>query len=157
MTEETFELTEDQVDRCRGEGFIHEPIEVSRRRNRIFFVCPWCGPGDHYALASDTSEAKLLHARPIHCYETGKMGWLTFGSHIERTIREEEEKFNNLLGKYKPGKPITAEQAVKRWHSEGIPLEVMEDDVDDPKRMHELAEQHRGTGKQGDQFGGVYA
>lgn len=155
-------MTPGQIFRCRGEGFI--PVESLVFANESSgykrFRCPWCATQDHYATINVTEPG--LDARPIHCWETGKMGWvnmLDYAAQIQGTIRvtlaTEEARFRAILDRYESA-PISAQDAVARWHSEGVPLELFEDDVNDVKLMHQLATEHRATGKMGDRGVGAY-
>lgn len=145
-------LTESQVDKCRGEGFIPMPKQVKVDRDNTYYVCPFCDSSDHYATVSNFGPQ--FGARPIHCYHSGRMAWVDVGDHIVSVIQSEEQKFMALLDKFQDVKEMSAEDACVSWHSKGMPLEIAEEVATDKKRFKELVAEHRA--KSGNNFKTVY-
>lgn len=130
-------MTEAQMDKCRGEGFVEMPKVIRTDRSHIYCECPFCESSDH---AATIALGGLEDARPIHCHVSGRMGWVLFVSGV---LSAEESRFRALLGKWDDPEPMSADDACIAWHSKGLPYEIAEEIADDPDRFRELAEAHR--------------
>jgi len=146
-------MTESQINKCRGNGFLLNLQFVKRDGVHNFYICPWCGPNcGHYAMM----RLEGTHdARPVHCYATGNMGWLMTESVISSELSKEEHKFRALLNKWKGIEPMTAKEACIAWHTHGCPEEIAEDLSTDPTAFRELVADHKALG--GNQFRQVFA
>ena len=134
-------MTEAQIDKCRGKGFIPLPKWSHSDRTHAYYECPFC-EDKHYATIAIS--VGVHDVRPIHCHITGQVAWVRF---ITESISQEEEKFFNLLDTFKGLLPMSSDEAVTMWHSKGLPYELAEELSDDVERFRELAESHRAKSK----------
>lgn len=109
-----------------------------------YFRCPWGCKNYAYAHHVLPAERRVLNC--VHC---GKQGWIDMrmGEEIKSVLSSEEKKFRKLLSKFEGITSLTAEQACKKWHSEGLPLELAEELVDDTVELNRLVTIHRSKGQ----------
>jgi hypothetical protein len=143
-------MTSNQVDACRGEGFLCavHVVKVDYIGGNVYVKCPFCDTDTHYASIS-LSDA-MLDMRPVTCYESGRHGWYPL---ITETLRIEEESFRRLLAKH-PIRPMSEEDACRAWNTLGMPIEVAEECVADIPKFRALVAKHNAKG--GNAFKRVY-
>lgn len=132
------------IDRIRGAGIIDLDwggtlfSDEARSKDwgeRWRVPCPG-GCRDYIAWVVK-SDAPLWH---VVCYGCGFSGWVMAPS-IPDTLASEETKFRKLMGKFKDIGTVSAEDAVKLWHTKGCPREIAEAAADDPKEFNRLADE----------------
>lgn len=92
----------------------------------------------------------------IYCPHCDKHGWFMVGQYVYGVLEAEERLFRKSLDKFKDCTAMPASEACKKWHSEGLPLEIAEDLAIDPDEFRRLVSEHRATGSSGATFTNVY-
>lgn len=134
-------LTDDQIKKCEGEGFIPLPKQIKVDATYSYYKCPFCVKEDHYATMVVGS---LLNEKPIHCHHSGRMAWVKF---ISEVIMDEEIKFRKLLDRFSNIQDISPEDAVVLWHTHGCPIEILEDACTNLEELRRLIDEHNNKGK----------
>ena len=123
-------------------------LEPRRRTGFVdYYVCPKCGPSDHYAYISRRHN---LTMRPIHCWFTGWMGWvdMRMGHVATKVLEDEGTKYFRLLEKFKDlPDTLTAPESFRLWSEQGCPLDIIEDVCDDMHALESLISNHKKMSK----------
>ncbi len=85
-----------------------------------------------------------LAVRPIHCYDTGWMGWLDMrcGEQIRATLYDEELRFMRLATQFDGLSPVDADEAFRLRTEQGCPEEVVQEVCTDIAGFRSLLADH---------------